>query len=221
MRIWVTRAQPGADATARRLRELGHEPIVAPVLEVRPLQPRLDVDGVGALAFTSANGVRAFAALTPIRGWPVYAVGGATADAARAAGFADVESADGDIGDLHALILAQRASLTGVLLHPGAVLLAGDLCGDLAKVGIAARAVAVYETVALPIDAARVAGVEAVLIHSPRAGRAVSQTPEVARLTALCISAAAAAPLRAAGAVAIAVAAAPDEAALLALLDAA
>ena len=64
-RIWVTRAEPGASATAGRLRALGLDPLVSPVLEVRPLEAAIDTDGAAALAFTSANAVRAFAAREP------------------------------------------------------------------------------------------------------------------------------------------------------------
>ncbi len=38
-RIWVTRAEPGAEATAARLRALGHAPLVASLLGVRLLPP--------------------------------------------------------------------------------------------------------------------------------------------------------------------------------------
>ena len=41
--IWVTRTQPGAEATAGRLRAMGFDPLVAPLLEVRALD--LDVNG--------------------------------------------------------------------------------------------------------------------------------------------------------------------------------
>ena len=61
-RIWITRAQPGAEVTAERVRALGHEAIVAPLLAVRVLPDvTVDLAGVSALAFTSANGVRAVA----------------------------------------------------------------------------------------------------------------------------------------------------------------
>ena len=66
-KIWITRAQPGADETAGRVRALGHEAVVLPLLTVETLPAELDLTGVGALAFTSANGVRAFGALTQER----------------------------------------------------------------------------------------------------------------------------------------------------------
>ena len=50
-RIWVTRAQPGADATAERVRALGHDALVAPLLAVRALPDvQVDLSGVAALA---------------------------------------------------------------------------------------------------------------------------------------------------------------------------
>ena len=51
LRVWITRAQPGADATAERVRALGHEAVVAPLLAVRPLSDvEIDLTGVAALA---------------------------------------------------------------------------------------------------------------------------------------------------------------------------
>jgi uroporphyrinogen-III synthase len=55
------------------------------------------VSGVGALAFTSVNGVEAFAARSAWRETRVFAVGAATAAAARAAGFADIVSSEGGV----------------------------------------------------------------------------------------------------------------------------
>jgi uroporphyrinogen-III synthase len=216
MRIWVTRAEPGAGRTAQRLRALGHEPLVAPVLEVHSLSPEIDLGGVGALAFTSANGVRAFAGLSRDRGLPVFAVGGATSEAARGAGFASVLSADGDVEALARAIADSSGMLAGAVLHPGAAEPAGDLIGALTALGIAARAITVYETRILP--AAVPPGAEALLIHSPKAAEAVAGAG-IGELTAYCISQAAAQPL--AGRVKhAAVAAEPNEAKLLSLLPA-
>ena len=216
MKIWVTRAEAGAGRTAERLRALGHEPLLAPVLEVHALNPDIDLGGVGSLAFTSANGVRAFAALSRDRGLPVFAVGGATSEAARAAGFAFVLSADGDVEDLARAIAGSSGMLAGEVLHPGAAEPAGDLIGALAALGVAARGVTVYETLILPT--AVPPGAEALLIHSPKAARAVAEA-RIGGLTAYCISEAAAQPL--AGRVQrVVTAAEPNEASLLSLLPA-
>src|SRR4029453_9258545 len=118
-RIWITRAQPGADATAERVRALGHEAGVAPVRAGWLFSAvTLDLSGVAALAFTSANGVRAFADASGERGLKVFAVGAATAQAARAAGFKAVLSADGDVEALAEGIAVRRGELRGAVLHP-------------------------------------------------------------------------------------------------------
>ncbi|WP_293907698.1 uroporphyrinogen-III synthase [Phenylobacterium sp.] len=177
-RIWITRAQPGADATAERVRALGHEAVVAPLLAVQVL-PDVPVDlrGVAALAFTSANGVRAFADATGDRGLKVFAVGSATALAARAVGFKTVLSADGDVDALAEGIAVRRGEMRGVVLHPGAAEPAGDLAGALEKHGVEARHLILYETAPVDIEAEAaeaLARSDAVLLHSPRAAQVLA-----------------------------------------------
>lgn len=221
MRVWVTRTRPGADATAERLRALGHDPVVAPVLAVQPIEAAVDLAGADALAFTSRNGVDAFAALAKGgRNLPVFAVGSATAEAARARGFSDVQSADGDVATLAALI---ATAAPGAVLHPAARDPAGDLAGLLRERGVKARTVAVYDTVPVePAEAvAQLASLDAVLVHSPKAARRLAGlvAPGKAAPLFACISEAAAAPLRSAGHEKVRSAPFPDEAALLKLLQ--
>jgi uroporphyrinogen-III synthase len=227
-RIWVTRAQPGAAATAARLEALGFAAVVESVLEARPRSGAvIDLSDVEALAFTSAAGVAAFSVLTPVRDHPVFAVGDATAKAAREAGFADVRSADGDAAALASLIAGAALGPTrglgrGIVLCPGAAEPAADLPGLLADSGVAARALAVYETHETP-PAPPPANLFGVLVHSAKAARAVARRlsgAEASALTVLAISAAAAAPLAGLGLRRLAVAARPNETALLALLEA-
>ncbi len=222
-RVWITRAEPGASATAERVRGMGLTPVVAPLLEVRALgEGDIDLAGVGALAFTSANAVRAFAARSAERAMPVFAVGEASAAAARQAGFTEVASAEGDVDALAALIAERRPA--GRLLHPGAVEPAGDLTGALAAKGLSAVALALYETTATPPDEAVLAAFThsyAVLVHSPKAARLLAQL--LARrpapwLRALALSAAVAAPLRGFALAQLEAAALPTEDALLKLL---
>src|SRR5262245_272902 len=102
-RVAITRAQPGADETAARLRALGAEPVIAPLPTIAPCAFDTSVAGADALLFTSSNGVRVFPDVGGARAVPVLAVGDATAEAARGAGFSDVRSADGDVEKLAAL----------------------------------------------------------------------------------------------------------------------
>lgn len=206
----MTRAEPGAARTAERLSALGFEPLVAPLLAIRPLpQPPPDLTGVAALAFTSRNGVDAFAALTPERGLPVFTVGDATAERARQAGFREVRSAGGAIGDL-ARLLADSAP--GPVLAPGAKEPAGDLPALLAG-RVEVLRLPVYE--AVETGAAPPSDWDAVLLHSPRAARALAAAGPLGGGTVVAISQAAATALGPQPAADVRIAARPDEAAML------
>jgi len=211
----VARAEPGAAETAARLRSLGYEPLVAPLLAIQPIvQSAPELDGVSGLVFTSRNGVDAFARLSARgRSLPVFTVGAATAEAARAAGFLEVQSADGDIADL-ARLLERTASAGGRLLAPGAAEPAGDLTALLPQ-SMRVERLPVYEAVETGASAPRTFA--AVLVHSPRAGRALARCGPFSSGWAVAISAAATEALGGAG-LEIRVADRPDEPSLLAAL---
>jgi uroporphyrinogen-III synthase len=220
--VWITRARPGALATADRVRALGFEAIIDPLLTVETLQAEIDLTHIAALAFTSANGVEAFARLSDERGLPVFTVGRATARAAQGEGFASVSSADGDVEGLCDLIAGAAG---GPVLWAGAQEPAGDLVGMLRGCGVMARGVAVYETLDRAPLAETLARLDApltALVHSPRAARALATVlgdRPAPNLRVLCLSEAVAAPLRG-GSRSVAFAPRPDESALLALLSA-
>ena len=224
--IWITRARPGAEATARRVEALGFTALVDPLLEIDFLSPAIDLTGIAALAFTSANGVEAFARLTAARDLPVFAVGETTARAAQAVGFVEPLNADGDVEALAALI---ARTLPGPVLCVGALQPAADLPALLDSEGISTRALAVYaarDQAPEPETLARLAGFDAVLLHSPRAARGLAAVLEQApapALRVLCLSRAVAdpltAPLREARIGSVAFASRPRESALLDLLQ--
>lgn len=221
--VWITRARPGALATAERVAALGFEPIVDPLLAVETLDAEIDLSHVAALAFTSANGVEAFARLSEARGLPVFSVGRATARAAQNEGFVSVSSADGDVEDLCALI---AAGASGPVLWAGAREPAGDLVAMLRGCGVMAKGVSVYETLErAPSDetVARLNAPLTVLLHSPRAARILATvlrpTPRP-NLRLLCLSEAVAQPLLGlAEPGSVTFAPRPDESALLELLN--
>ncbi len=226
LKIWITRAQPGAEATAARVRALGHAPFVAPLLAVRMVEdPQIDLEGVKALAFTSANGLRAFAQACADRSLQVFAVGAATAQAAREVGFRRVLSADGDVAALAEGIAARRNEIGGAVLHPGAAELAGDLAGALARAGVEVRALTLYDTapaVLEPDQVAELGEVDVALVHSAKGAQALAAVLAVhpqPRLKVLGLSKAVLAPLADTPLAGLTSAPFPLEAALLNLID--
>ena len=230
MRVMITRPREDARPLAEALAARGVESLLEPLLEIVPVAvARIDLAGVQAVMLTSANGARALAAATDVRDITVLAVGAATA--AAAAGFARVETAGGDVAALADLASAVCDAAAGPLVHVAGSHVAGDLAGRLSERGFTLRRETLYtaeRAEALSVGAVvalRQGAIDAVLLFSPRtAGSFVTLaaragvTADLARVRALCLSAAVA---EAAGTVAwraIDVAARPDQEALLALV---
>ncbi len=177
MKIIITRPSPDAEVFAGEISRLGAEPVMSPVMAIRMRRAPVDLGGVGALAFTSANGVRAFCANSSTRNHPVFAVGEATAAAATAAGFADVSAAKSDVESLATLIAMAKPS--SVVLHLAGSARAGDLAALLAAKGVAARRAVLY-------DAEKIARLspeaEAALLKNPRDVAVALFSPRSARL---------------------------------------
>lgn len=160
--LLVLRPEPGASVTARRAEALGLHPVIAPLFAVRPLSwTPPEPSAFDAVMLTSANALRhGGPSLALYRGLPAYAVGEATAAAAREAGFGAVIAGDANADALAARI-AQGPHRR--VLH---------LCGEPHR-ATTAHAVPVYTSVAadalpprLP-DALREGAVA--MLHSPRA----------------------------------------------------
>ena len=157
---------------------MGIDPIVSPVLDIN-FRARIDVDltGTQAIVFTSANGVRAWGPRRPERDLPVFAVGDATADAARDIGFKKVFTAKGDVEALARLILRKVKPSDGDLLHVRGIHVAGDLGGALKPHGFRVHDAIGYGAVAVDTlgeeaIAAIVSGAPvSVLIHSARSAK--------------------------------------------------
>lgn len=231
MRLLITRPREDAEALAAALRAEQIDSLVAPLMTIEPVDAALDLAGVQALLFTSANGVRAFAAKSAARDLPVFAVGEATARAARAAGFARVESAAATVDDLADLVRARCDPKAGAVLHAAGADIAGDLAGALAASGFGVRRVVLYRAAtaqALPAPAARAIAegtVDAVAFFSPRSAavfvrlaRQAGVAPALGSLDALCLSEAVAHAVREIDWRSVAVAARPDQPALLQLV---
>ncbi|WP_165793563.1 uroporphyrinogen-III synthase [Hyphococcus luteus] len=201
-RVIVTRPEPDAGAFAGLCRAHGFEPIVSPVMAIEIEKTTPDLSGAGALAFTSANGVRAFAANSGARDLPVFAVGQATAEAAKAAGFADIHVAGGDVDSLAEHIASEKESAGTGVLHIAGEARAGDLVALLEKSGIPARRQTLYRAVpAEALDNAALAALNDekadlwVSLFSPRTARLfvtlaerAGLAPALGRARAACLS---------------------------------
>lgn len=233
MRALITRPRENAGAIARALSERDIEPIQEPLLEIRATDHGpIDLDGVQAVLLTSAFGAREFATSTERRDLPIFAVGDATADVARNAGFDKVESARGDAEALAMLVMEKLKPADGALLHAGGRTIAGDLAGQLGEAGYEVRRVELYSALPAPalsietVEALKAGGLDLVLFFSPRtAGTFVRLVQEAgvadrcAQVTALCLSAQVAEAARAVGWRRVEIADRPEQPAMIALVD--
>lgn len=97
-RILITRPEPGALRTAERVKALGFEAVVMPLSRTVSLPISLGREHFDAVSVTSPNLFRHVSddILAKLRDLPLYAVGIATAKAAREAGFVTVIEGGGD-----------------------------------------------------------------------------------------------------------------------------
>ncbi|MEG3616893.1 uroporphyrinogen-III synthase [Magnetovibrio sp. PR-2] len=233
MRVLVTRPAADNPGLLAQLKRLGHDGLSAPLLDIE-LYPgdELDLNGVQALLFTSANGARAFAGRSAERFLPALCVGNATAREAFALGFDTVKSASGDVEALAALTEAECSPDGGALLHPAGTKVAGDLAGCLEQKGYTYRREVLYQAIKaneLPQvaqDALKAGSLDGVLLYSPRTGAAFARLVKAAGLaqhlasvSAYCLSLAVADEIQELDWQNIHIADEPDQTSLLALLE--
>ncbi|NQY41288.1 MAG: uroporphyrinogen-III synthase [Henriciella sp.] len=117
--IIVTRAEPGATETVERLKARGLTAILAPMLALveLPESQMPKPSDLSGLVFTSANGVRTYAARRSDRHLSAWCVGPATAQAARDEGFESVQESAGNAVDLANFIAERSPPSERPLLH--------------------------------------------------------------------------------------------------------
>lgn len=232
MSILITRPEPGASRTKAILESTGRTCVVASLFTIVAIPGPRPTGRFAALIVTSGNGA---AGLSPesanlAADIPVFAVGDTTADAVRASGFSNVQSAAGDNRALARLVLAKVAPKFRLLLATGEDHKPG-LPAALTKVGYEVAVWLRYKAEAvdsLPEEArSALASAEAdtVLHYSRRASEAFLALTSAAGLADraasvqhLCLSEDVAEPLRSAGIDQVRVAGTLDETGLLALL---
>ena len=232
MRVLLTRPIDDARASAGRLRALGHQVVLLPVIETGALPFVLPRQAFDAVALTSAHAAAALppADIARLVSLPAFAVGARSAAAARAAGFARVEAGEGDERALAARLQARLPRGASVLYLAGRER-KGALEALLAAAGLRCMVVETYDAVAAPAlspeaKAALMQGaLDAALHYSARSARLLFELAQAANLAArltplrhLCLSADIALALPQAVHARAEIAAAPNEAALLALL---
>ena len=234
MRLLVTRPVDEAERVAALLRARGNEVVVAPLLRIETIENADFAQGPWAgILLTSANALRA---VTPRRrneliSLPVFAVGPRTAEAALAAGFSKVLSAEGSATDLGRVTAEQLGIVLAPLLYLAGSDRARDLAGDLDAHNIPVQTVVVYRALPatkLPPAARQTlqAGSLHGVLHYSRRSAAIfvdcamadGLTEQARELTHYCLSARVAEPLSAAGATDIRIASHPDNSALLELI---
>ena len=176
--------------------------VISPVLKVvlRYITP--PAPGC-AVIVTSQHAVRALAAVTARRDWPMWCVGPGSQAAAQAAGFSDLRAGGGTADRLFTQLCAERPQQH--LVHLCGAHVTGDLAGRLNAAGLRARAVVCYDQLAQKLsDAARAClmapGQVVLPVFSPRSAALLAQAwrdlpnPQ-AQIYAVAISDAAAAGL--------------------------
>ena len=167
MKLLIIRPQPGADATAHRLRAAGHQAIILPLFAIEHLaMQRVSADGYDAILLTSGNAARAAADFLALdHGLPVYAVGSATAAALHKLSVPVAKT-----GSEGVEALVRGAASDG---HHRLLWLAGeDHTAIPHEAGVAVDIEIVYRSAAVGISddfARQVTESDAVVLHSPRA----------------------------------------------------
>ncbi len=175
-RLLILRERQAAEATARLVLSAGHEPVLLPLQTIVPLAPPLPLGPFGALIATSGNAFRS-PALAPLRDLPVLAVGRATAEAARAAGFAAQIAGEGTGASLAGEAAEAHASTGRPLLYAAGRVRTDGLERALSQAGVPFETVETYDTRdASPdpaaLDGAFAAPIDAVLLLSLGQARA-------------------------------------------------
>jgi uroporphyrinogen-III synthase len=187
MRVLVTRPKPDAVYEAEQIAARGHQPVLAPLLDIEFCKAALPLAGAYGLIVTSRNALRALAVhpdSATASMLPLYAVGGATAEAAWDLGFAEVTAGPGTAKGLAALIMRDVAPEWGPLVHLAGDTLAFDLAAALGAHGFTVRRAVLYRAVpakALPPEAVA-------LIASGRPKRVVLMSPQTASTFAALIA---------------------------------
>jgi uroporphyrinogen-III synthase len=200
--IVIARPPEDSEELAAAITAQGYRPLIEPVLTIETMDHDLPEFGhETTLVFTSANGVKAFAAKNIGRGNPVYTVGRNTADEARKAGFNNIETVAGAVDDLVNFLLKSREKEVSDLLYIRGTDVSKDLRQIMIQNGIQMREFIAYRSV--PAENLSVnllkrldnREIEAIMFFSAKGGHVFAELAEqydragrIRTTKALCIS---------------------------------
>ncbi len=210
--LLVTRPEIEAEAIANSLVDIGHVPIIVPLLHVRYRICEIDLRNLQAVVITSKAALRwldSFDKKKQLLSLPVFVVGAASAKFARSIGFMNVFQGLGTAKELVPIIKMHSHCDKGVILHISGHDIAYNILPDLNELGFKTERVVVYETLALDklpqnvCDLITRQELDGVLLLSPKTSKIwvnlVSKVPDIVDLsymTAYCLSTAVAEPLK-------------------------
>ena len=173
--LLILRPEPGASETVTAARALGLDAYAFPLFAIEPVAWTVDRrTPYDAIFVTSANAIRhAGPGLAGLRDHILLAVGPATADAARAAGFTDIVTGSSD-----GMALADLAAALG---HEHLLHLAGDPHKPIDHPTLRFDVKIVYQSIGIAAtDELRemLSKPCTVLVHSPRAARQLASLVE-------------------------------------------
>lgn len=235
MRVLVTRPVEQATSTARKLSELGHQSVVAPLMKIRYFENvGIEEDGFNCIVASSSRALFALAGhpkFSNLRNLPLYCVGEHSAEIAEQLGFGNVANVGRDVEELCGILEQGQMIHRGKVLYVVGVARKPTLENYFFKLGLNFKVVELYESgpiKSFPEDVIEQIGhgqIDAVLVFSKRSGEflvdALNRTGLRDRFKSLefySISNAAAEPLYELGDINVHVAEIPSESALLKLL---
>ena len=149
--LLLTRPQKDAQAFAQEV--LSHQPaaqiLISPVLTITPIGTLPDLSAYAAVVFTSRHAVACFAHAHIPKKMTCFAVGEATAEAAKKLGFSVINSARA-AQDL--ILLVQKTGAAGPLIHPHGQHARGQIATTLTKKGIPCAECVIYDQIETPLS---------------------------------------------------------------------
>ncbi|MGI9492361.1 MAG: uroporphyrinogen-III synthase [Geminicoccaceae bacterium] len=169
----ITRPEVDSLRLKSEIEALGFSVMIEPLLTIETVSHAWSMpEDVQLIALTSGNAVQALT--DKAKTYPIYAVGEATAVAARAAGCRQVHIAEGNVESLSRLIVESCRIQDGSILHLSGEVIREGLAEKLVEHGfrykrqIGYRAVAAEKLSGEVIDAWQRRMISAVLLFSPR-----------------------------------------------------